>query len=278
MNETPATASAVPATVTPMEGLRITLTRLESEFANALPSQIPAAKFLRTTMTAIQMQPDLLNADRRSLLAACMKAAQDGLLLDGREAALVIFRGKSGPQVQYMPMIGGLLKKLRNSGQLASISAHVAYDGDEFRYELGDEERIVHRPNMSGPRGKPIAAYAIARTKDGSVFREVMSFDEVEEVRAVSRARDSGPWVAWWGQMARKTVTRRLAKWLPSSADIDQLLQHDNETSDLAPQVADPAPTVAEPNRLRASLGLVDEAETVPMQQEGERETVGGEA
>jgi recombination protein RecT len=217
-----------------IDSVRSTLTKMQPEFAAALPPQIPAEKFIRTTVTAIQMQPDLLQADRRSLLGACMKAAQDGLLPDGREAALVIFRGKGGAQVQYMPMIGGLLKKLRNSGELASISAHVVHEHDQFDYILGDEERIEHKPCLFGDRGQPIAVYAVAKTKDGAVYREVMSVEEVEKVRSVSRAGNSGPWVAWWGEMAKKTVIRRLCKRLPSSADLDQVIAHDNENYDLS--------------------------------------------
>jgi recombination protein RecT len=278
---TPATTdngSQPPAQLTPMEAMRTTITKLEAEFCNALPPQIPVQKFIRTTMTAIQMNPDLLRADRRSVLASCMKAAQDGLLVDGREAALVIFKG----QAQYMPMIGGLLKKLRNSGELASIGAHVAYEFDEFRYELGDEERIVHRPNLTGERGAAIAAYAIARTKDGAVYREVMSYEQVQQVREVSRAKNNGPWVQWWDEMARKTVLRRLMKRLPSSADIDQVLDHDNETYDLAPQTttaADPS-AAGQPSRLKASIGIEDVVEEGPTDdaQDVEGRVIGGDA
>jgi len=217
--------------LTPIEAMRGTLVKMQPEFQAALPPQIPVEKFIRTTLTAVQMNPDLLGADRRSLLGACMKAAQDGLLLDGREAAPVIFRTKEGPKVQYMPMVGGILKKMRNSGEIASIGAHVVYDKDLFEYELGDDERIVHKPHLGTERGTPIAVYAIAKTKDGAIYREVMSVADVEKVRQASRAKDAGPWVQWWDEMAKKTVIRRMAKRLPSSADVDQVLQSDNEAS-----------------------------------------------
>jgi recombination protein RecT len=175
-----------------------------------------------------------------------MKAAQDGLLLDGREAAPVIFRTKEGPKVQYMPMIGGILKKIRNSGELASISAQVAYQNDFFEYELGDDEKITHKPFLGADRGKPVAVYAIARTKDGAVYREVMSVPEVEKVRQASRAANAGPWVQWWDEMARKTVIRRIAKRLPSSADVDHIFDADNEASGFA-QVERRAPVNVTP-------------------------------
>jgi recombination protein RecT len=207
------------------------LSVMQGEFKIALPPQIDPAKFVRTVTTAVQMNPELLTCDRKSILGACMKAAQDGLFLDGREAALVIFRTKTGPICQYMPMVGGIYKKMRNSGELATIAAHVVYEKDVFDYELGDDEKISHKPTLSADRGEPIAVYAIAKTKDGSIYREVMSVTEVEKVRSSSRASAAGPWSSWWSEMARKTVIRRIAKRLPSSADIEQVFESDNEVS-----------------------------------------------
>ena len=253
--------------VSPMDNMRNTLTRMNSEFKAALPPQIPVEKFIRTTLTAVQMNPKLLDGDRRSLLGSCMKAAQDGLLCDGREAALVMFKD----QVQYMPMVGGLLKKIRNSGELASISANVVYENDRFDYELGDDEHITHKPFLGVERGKPIAVYAVARTKDGGVYREVMSVADVEKVRHVSRAANTGPWVQWWDEMARKTVIRRIAKRLPSSADFDQVIRSDNDVEGFAQQapidITPASPTnAAEPSRLGAALaadedGVIHEAD-----------------
>ncbi len=255
--------------LTPIEAMRGTLVKMQPEFQAALPPQIPVEKFIRTTLTAVQMNPELLGADRRSLLGACMKAAQDGLLLDGREAAPVIFRTKEGPKVQYMPMVGGILKKIRNSGELASISAHVVYSNDQFEYELGDNENIVHKPFLGEDRGKPIAVYAVAKTKDGAIYREVMSVADVDKVRQASRAKDAGPWVQWWDEMAKKTVIRRMAKRLPSSADVDQVLASDNEASGFV-QIErreavniTPVPEAQQAplSRLKASMGQpVDEA------------------
>jgi recombination protein RecT len=261
----------------PVEVFRLTVQRMAAEFKAALPTQIPVERFIRTTITAVQMQPALLDADRRTLLGACMRAAQDGLLPDGREAAFVIFKSKGGtPTVQYMPMIGGLFKKARNSGEIASLATHVVFQRDHFRYVLGDDEKIEHTPTLGADRGDPIAAYAIAKTKDGAVYREVMSHADIEKVRRVSRAKDDGPWVDWWEEMARKTVFRRLAKRLPSSADLEQAFEHDNEvvgfvqTPAGAPHALDapaieadtPAPIERGPKRTAAIVA--DQAKPAP--------------
>ncbi|MGP9819239.1 recombinase RecT [Salinarimonas sp. NSM] len=234
----------------PAVEFRDQFTKMEGEIGMALPAHIPVERFMRVVLTAVNGNPDLLAADRRSLFSSAMKAAQDGLLPDGRDGALVIYNTKvkvKNPEtgreenewikaVQWMPMIGGILKKVRNSGELKSIRAHVVHAKDRFEVVLGDEERIVHEPVVFGEQGPPIGAYAIAETSDGGVYREFMSREEIERVRSVSRAKDSGPWSQWWGEMARKTVLRRLAKRLPMSSDLDDLIRRDDELYDFEGQ------------------------------------------
>jgi recombination protein RecT len=209
----------------------------ESDFRMALPPHIPAERFMRVVNTAVTGNPDLLHADRVSLFQSAMRAAQDGLLPDGRDGALVIYNtnaAKKGQppkwekRVQWMPMIGGILKRIRNSGELSSITAHVAYERDAFTYVLGDDEKIEHKPALE-ERGKPRLVYAIAKTKDGGIYREIMTVADVDKVRKKSKNAESGPWVEWWEEMAKKTVLRRMSKRLPTSADLDDLVRRDDE-------------------------------------------------
>jgi recombinational DNA repair protein RecT len=58
--------------------------------------------------------------------------------------------------------------------------------------------------------------------------------------------------------MARKTVLRRLMKRLPSSADIDALVESDNETFDLKQAAAPAAPPVNPMEALRAKIGVAE--------------------
>jgi recombination protein RecT len=238
---------------TPAQRFKQEVVSRQDDFAAALPPQVDPKKFVRVVQTAAIANPELLAADRASLFESALRAAQDGLLPDGREAAFVIFNvnvAKRGEpdrwisKVQYLRMVGGLLKLIRNSGELASIAAHVVYEKDDFAYVLGDEERIEHKPYLQGERGRPIFVYAIAKTKDGAIYREIMTRAEVETVRAVSRAKDakSGPWVRWWDQMAKKSVIRRLAKRLPMSTDLDQAIRRDDDVRDFRGPRLDAAP------------------------------------
>lgn len=239
----------------PVTVIRQNLTAMAPEFKAALPAHVPVEKFTRVAMTAIQNNPDLQNADRRSLFGAIVRLAQDGLLPDGREAAIVLF----GNKAQAMPMIAGVLKKLRQSGEVAKVSAHVVYERDHFVWTLGFDEAIEHRPPaLHEERGKPIGAYATAVLKDGSQLCEVMTLEEIERVRQVSRAKNNGPWVQWWGEMARKTVMRRLSKRLPMSTDIEDAVDRaalvDRDEPPAIEHEAHPAP-VSRLDAIEAQIG-----------------------
>ncbi|OAN52835.1 recombinase RecT [Sphingobium sp. TCM1] len=278
----------------PVVALRQSLTQMGDQLKMALPSHINVEKFQRVTMTAIQANPELLNADRRSLFGAVVKAAQDGLLPDGREGALVIFNQKNrqsggwDKKVQWMPMIAGVLKKIRQSGEIASVDVHVVHEHDKFTYRPGLDAVPVFEPDWFADRGAPVGAYAIATLKTGEVVPpEIMNVHQIEAVRKVSRASDKGPWVDWWGEMARKTVMRRFAKRLPSSTDIEAEFERDETMltrSAAIAMAAEPAPHQIEADqqpvgRLEAleqqiEAGQESECEGPADEQRGERLTL----
>lgn len=238
------TTTAAPAEPRdPIAVFRQAIDKMADQFKAALPGHIPVDKFKRTVLTAVQMNPDLLEADRRTLFAAAMRSAQMGLLPDGREGAITAFYNKSAgvKQCQFMPMYAGILKLIRNSGELATIDAILVHKGDKFTYHPGIDQVPVHEVDWFGERGDAIGVYAVARMKDGGAYVEIMNRRQIDQVRAVSRSKDSGPWVAWWEEMWRKTAVRRLAKRLPLSTDLDGVTHDDDtELAALAPPPAAP--------------------------------------
>lgn len=232
----------------PLVAFRTQLERRADEFKMVLPAHITPEKFQRTVLTAIQSDPGLLDADRQSLLMSCMKAAQDGLLPDKREAALVTFKEnkqvngqwESRLLVQYMPMVYGLRKKILQSGEVTDITARAVYrremEEGAFIYEEGTEAMLRHRPLMDltdeqAGDDQIIAFYSMATYKDGTKSYEVMRRFEVDKVREKSQTgatrdkkgnprKPSGPWVDWYPEQGKKTVMRRHSKTLPMSGDI----------------------------------------------------------
>lgn len=216
-----------------MQKFRSDLSKMKDQFATVLPHTISPDAFVRIIVTAVQNNPDLLNCNRESVLKACMKCAEDGLVPDNRQAALVKFRTKIDGQfvdaAQYMPMFSGILRRVRNSREVSTVQAHVIYKNDHFVWHQGTEDRIEHCPLFPGDRGEPVGAYAIAVMKDGSKLFEVMNLNQINQVKKASKTSGFGPWVNWWDEMARKTVFKRLAKWLPLDASVNELIDYDNK-------------------------------------------------
>lgn len=192
-----------------------------AKLENALPEGITVRRFASVAVAAIKGAPELITADRESLYNSIVRCAQDGLMPDSKEAALVIYKVKGRDVVRYMPMIGGYRKIAAKHG--ITIVADVVRAGDQFDYSKVPPA-LTHKPAPLGQeRGEIVGAYAVAY-RDGRLVAapEVMEPDEIEKVRAVSRAAKSeyGPWVNWWDRMAAKTVARRLFGQLPL-ADVD---------------------------------------------------------
>lgn len=231
----------------------------------ALPRHVSVDHFKRMVITAVNVNPELIAADRRTLFNACVKCASDGLLPDGREAALVVYRTKIKDRqgrehyidaAQYLPMIAGIRKRMRNSGDVLSATAEVVCKNDRFKYSLGDNAFIEHEPPaLDMERGPEIGAYAIIRLGNGEVLRDVMRYAEIERVRSTSRAKDGPAWKNWWGEMARKTVLKRCAKSAPQAAELERLLQRDEELPELpAPEDLPAIPSRPQPQEFMAPV------------------------
>lgn len=226
--------------MSPVDQVRQALSgqKMTAELQMALPPHITVDKFRQVAITAINKSPDLAMADRASLFNACVECAQDGLLPNGREAALVIYNTKDPAggwtkKVQYMPMIAGIYKKVRESGEINRLAAHVVFEGDDFEYSLGINPTLTHRPNLESTNDKVIGAYAVAHFADGEHDIEFMSMKQINKVKSASKSPDKGPWANWFEEMAKKTVVRRLSKRLPMSPSLDAIIRRQDDMIDL---------------------------------------------
>jgi recombination protein RecT len=216
-------------TAGPITVFRQTLTQpaFREQLKMALPSHIPEDRFIRVALTAAQQNPDLLNpqkVDRNSLFGALIRSAQDGLLPDGREGAIIPFKGRA----QWMPMVNGIMKKVRNSGEIASWEAAAVYERDQFQRLLGDDQRIYHEPFEDGDPGEVIGAYSIVTFKDGTKSRDYMPRWRIEKAREQNPiGKNSLMWTKFYDEGAIKTVIRHHSKRLPMSTDIEGIFERD---------------------------------------------------
>lgn len=187
-----------------------------------LPKHVTADRMSRIALNVIRSNPKLLECDINSLMGGVMEASKLGLEpgLMG-QCYLIPFRNnKTGKnEAQFIIGYKGLIDLVRRSGQISTIEARTVYENDEFEYEYGLNDKLIHKPAMD-EKGAPIAYYAIAKMKDGGYSFLVMSHKEAEKYRdKYAKAKNFGPWKDEFDAMARKSVLRQLIKYLPISVE-----------------------------------------------------------
>ncbi len=226
------------------------LDRIKDRLVPIVAGGLSAEKVMALAMVAAAKNPDLYDCTPQSVLQAVMASSQLGLDCTGSlgHGYMVPFNHKCTFIIGYR----GMIELAKRGGDLDTIHAHVVYEGDEFSYELGAAPAVHHRPTM-GTRGKVIAAYAVARLRAGGFQLEVMTYEDIEEIRSRSKLSHKGPWVTDWREMARKTVIRRIFKYLSAGVELSRAIEYDNECAGLeSPVVADARPRA---DRLMDRLG-----------------------
>lgn len=169
-----------------------------------------------------------------SLMSAVYNVALTGLTLNPvLKFAYLLPRKK---KVILEPSYMGLIKILTDAGVVKSIRAYVVRKADLFSYELGTQPFIKHVPSGESG-GEIIGAYAIAELTEGGTQFEVMTRQEIDIIMNRSESVKAGggsPWKTDYSEMARKTVIRRLYKYLPKTQvrNFDALVAVENEEYD----------------------------------------------
>lgn len=201
---------------------------VRSAINRALPRHLKPEKIISAAMTAVSLQPKLLDCDSNTVLRSVILASQLGLEPGGAlgSAYLVPY----GRQCQLIVGYRGLIDLARRSGQVLGVEARVVYDCDEFHIEYGTESKVVHTPAQERPEGSRfLGAYAVIHIRDGRPLIEWMSKTEIDRIRNLSRAGKSGPWADHFDEMARKTVVRRAMKYAPLTTELATAIQADEQ-------------------------------------------------
>lgn len=239
--------------------------RVQQQLAEALPPNISRDRFTRALLTAWQINPGILSCTTTSVFTAVLSAAQQGLMPDGREGAIVAY----GDRAQFMPMVAGVIKRFAEAG--VSVYAGSVYSKDNFDAWNDDAgQHVEHRPAwFSGDRGEWVGCYAVA-TVDGRTYVEIADMAELKRIQAASRAGNSGPWKQWPERMGQKSMLHRLGRRVPLPVNSDaaerlaRTVNADRDGFDDEP----PAPTTvtpAEPSQSpRSRPRVFDQVTTAP--------------
>lgn len=207
------------------------LHKMQGEMARCLPKHLTPDRMTRIALTQLRTTPKLQECSPQSFIAAIMQASQLGLEpgVLGSCYLIPFWNKRLGTyECTFMPGYRGFLDLARRSGQIESLVARAVYENDEFTYEFGLKDNIIHKPTM-GEKGDLICVYAVAILKDGGHQFDVMSKKEVDKIRDTSQSKENGPWVANYDEMAKKTIVRRLFKWLPCSVEMQKVISLDEQ-------------------------------------------------
>ena len=183
-------------------------------------------RFYQTFSICLAQEPKLATCSRASLIGALLEIAalklEPGVL---GEAWPVPFRNKGTMEAVVIIGYKGMLKLARNSGGVGKIDSEVVYEKDFFEWRKGTRQFLDFRKADEEERGGMVAAWAEAEIAlpNGSISDqfEVMLGREILAIqaRAPSAKASSSPWKTDAEAMWRKTVLRRLCKFLPSDPE-----------------------------------------------------------
>ena len=222
------------------------------QIANALPQgNLSAKRYISACLTALAVQPKLMQCKPSSVLKSMMESARYGLEPNSplSEAALIPY----GQECTFLIEYRGMMKLAWNTGLIKSLDYDKVCDGDEFDYSKGSNGlSFHHRPSLSASRGEGSIYYAYAELKHGGTAFQVMTRDDiVAHAKQFSRgySAKSSPWQTDFDAMAYKTVIRQLCdKKLPKSTTENGILM--NEAAHIDDFVEEPRHTVMQEKEL----------------------------
>lgn len=221
--------------------------RMQVEYQRAMPKGAEATQLVRDALTCLRTIKKLAECDAASVLGSLMTCAQLGLRpgVLGQAWPLPFWDKNAGPvdertkkprggyRAQLIIGYQGLVELAHRSGRVASLIARPVYANDMFEVDYGLSDNLIHKPNMTGPRGEAVAYYSIVKFVNGGHAFYVMSHAEMliyRDKHASAKSREGkifGPWKDHFEAMALKTCVRQLAKWMPKSAELASAIAAD---------------------------------------------------
>ena len=185
----------------------------------------------------INKSAQLQKCSKESLQQAVLNISNIGLSLNpAAKEAYLIPRWNGALKIMEAslePGYVGLVKLLTDAGSVKSMVCQLVYDGDTFEIDLANNTQpVTHKPELSrAKKGNIKGAYALATLIDNTRQVEFMDVEEIDGIRGRSETYKaylenkikSCTWVSDYGEMARKTVIKRIYKYLPRTERMDQI-------------------------------------------------------
>lgn len=199
------------------------LTALQPTFADVVPAGFSVDRLKRTVLISLERTPKLLECTKSSIMQSAVTLAILGLEADGAtgQGFMIPFKDKAQTVIGYK---GYNTIGARNG---YTIRGARVYEGDKFDIDLGRQQPIIHKPDLSPvAQRKLIGCWALATSNVAPAIPVWLGIDELEAVRMKSPARNKSdsPWndpSIGRPAMYEKTAKRRLARAMPLSAYVN---------------------------------------------------------
>lgn len=206
--------------------------KMSDQIKNALPANITPERMMRIALTALSKDAKLANSTPESFMGALLTSAQLGLECNTPlgQAYLIPYQNKGVLETQFQLGYQGLIDLCYRTGQYKKIVARIVYEGDDFDYSYGLEEKLIHRPREK--TDTPIYVYGLYELKNGASAFEVMSWEAVmNHAKKYSQSVKKGyssPWSTDPESMAKKTVLKKVLKYAPKAVEIAEAVNGDS--------------------------------------------------
>ena len=199
-------------------------TALQLELENtkeALPENFNIPRFVQNSIALLNGNESLIRFSQQygtaQIKAGLLRGAYLGLDALNQEMYLVPYKNN----LQFMASYKGMVKMAQRYSPrpIKSIYAKLVRQGDEYEETVANGEPSIFYKALPFNENPVIGVFAVCLFADGGTVTESMSRADIETCRSKSMAKNSPAWSQFWGEMAKKTVLRRLCKSI--SIDMD---------------------------------------------------------
>lgn len=180
---------------------------------DALPKDFNKTRFAQNCIAVLNDNAEALSKfSQQEIIAGLIKGASLGLEFINKECYLIPYGSKLNYQTSYTGEMK--LAKKYSSRPIKEIYAKLIREGDVFEEMIINGEQTFNFKPLPLNDGAIIGAFAAVIYRDGGMNYDVMTLSELENTRKHSKASNSPAWKDFTGEMYRKTVIRRLCKYI----------------------------------------------------------------
>lgn len=207
------------------------LEKNKDELKKALPytQNIQPERIIRIISTALTLNPTLIKCSAQSILGCAIQSAQLGLVPDSilGQCYFVPFYSSQDKTYKAQIIIGyrGLIDLIYRSGMVKSVYANVVRPEDEFEYEYGINQKLIHKPKPKDKASWSLNdiqyAYAYIYTVNGGFIFNVLDHNELVIIKSYSKTREEiSVWNSRPNMASMKSAIRQIIKYAPYSAEL----------------------------------------------------------